>query len=176
MAKWIIDSDHSVAAFAVKHFMIADVHGQFNKISGTINFDPPDLTTFSVEASIDTSVMTTGVEKRNAHIKSPDFLDADGFPEMTFKSTRVELTALNGFRVHGELTIRGITKPVVFDAEYLGPMKSPWGETTLGLRATTTIDRGEYGVMWNEKVENNGVVASWDVRITLNVEADLSGD
>jgi polyisoprenoid-binding protein YceI len=176
MSKWVIDSDHTVAAFKVTHFMVADVHGQFNKISGTIHFDPPDLTTFSVDVSIDTSVMTTGIEKRDAHLKSRDFLDVANFPDMTFKSNRVELTGLNRFNVNGELTIRGISKPAVLDAEYLGPIKSPWGETTIGIRAATTIDRFDYGEMWNEKLENNGVVAGRYVHITLNAEADLTGD
>jgi polyisoprenoid-binding protein YceI len=176
MAKWTIDPDHTVAAFSVRHFMVADVLGQFNRIGGTIRFDPPDLTTLSVEVSIDLSVMTTGVQKRDAHLKSVDFLDVAKFPEMTFKSSRVELTGINGFKVYGDLTIRGISKPAVLDAEYLGPIKSPWGETCIGVRATTVINREDYGMTWNEKMENNGVVVGREVRITINAEADLSED
>jgi len=173
MARWIIDPDHTVAAFAVRHFMIADVRGQFNGVSGTIYFDPPDLRTLKAEVVINSSVMTTGVEKRNEHLKSQDFLLVGEFPEMAFKSSGVELTGLNSCKVHGSLRIRGIEGPVVLHAEYLGPVRSPWEETTVGFKATTTINREDFGMTWNVKMENGGLVAGKDVHITLHAEADL---
>jgi len=176
MAKWTIDPDHSVAALRVRHFMIADVRGQFNKLSGTIYFDPPDLTSVSVEVAIDASVMTTGIIKRDEHLQGPDFLDTAKFPEISFRSTKVEITGLTSCKVAGELTVRGITKPVVLDAEYLGPVKSPWGETSIGIRATATVNREDFGMTWNEPMENNGFVVGRDVHLTLHIEADLAED
>lgn len=174
MARWIIDPDHTVAAFAVRHFMVIDVRGQFNGINGTINFDPPDLLSLSAEVSINTPVMTTGIPKRDEHLKSPDFLNVEKFPEMKFKSGGVEITGINCCKLHGTLAIRGIEKPVVLDVEYLGPIKSPWGETTLGFKASALINREDFGMFWNEKMENNGFVVGREVRITLDAEADLA--
>ncbi|MGD2080051.1 MAG: YceI family protein [Nitrospirota bacterium] len=174
MARWIIDPDHTVAAFAVRHFMVTDVHGQFNGINGTINFDPPDLTSLSAEVTIGSSVMTTGIPKRDGHLKSPDFLDVEKFPEIRFRSGGVELTGLNGCKLNGTLAIRGIERPVVLDVECLGPIKSPWGETTLGFKASTSINREDFGMTWNEKMEKGGFVVGREVRITLDAEADLA--
>lgn len=173
MAKWIIDPDHTVAAFIVRHFMITDVRGQFNRISGTINYDISDLTSLSVEVAIDASAMTTGIAKRDEHLKSQDFLYVEKFPNITFKSGKVELTGINSCKVHGDLTMRGVTKPAVLDAEFLGPIKSPWGETCIGVSARTEINRVDFGASWHEPMENNGVVAGENVHIILHAEADL---
>jgi polyisoprenoid-binding protein YceI len=174
MARWIIDPDHTVAAFAVRHFMVTDVHGQFNSISGTIYFDPPDLKSLSAEVTIHASVMTTGITKRNEHLKSADFLEVEKFPEIKFNSGAVELTGLNSCKLHGTLFIRGLERPVVLDAECLGPISSPWGETTLGFRASTSVNREDFGMTWNVKMEKGGFVAGREVRITLCAEADLA--
>jgi polyisoprenoid-binding protein YceI len=174
MARWIIDPDHTVAAFAVRHFMVTDVHGQFNSINGTIYFDPPDLTSLSAEVIIHASVMTTGITKRNEHLMSPDFLEVAKFPEIRFKSGSVEFTGLNSCKLLGTLSIRGIERHAVLDAEYLGPINSPWGETTLGFRASTSINREDFGMTWNVKMEKGGFVAGREVRITLCAEADLA--
>jgi polyisoprenoid-binding protein YceI len=176
MAKWIIDPDHSVAAFAVRHMMVSNVHGQFNNISGTIQFDPADIAHALVEAEIDVSGIYTGIQKRDEHLRSPDFFDVEKYPQVRFKSTTVESSGGNRFRLAGNLTIHGITRPVAFDAEYLGPVKgTEEGETCVGFTASTTINRGDYDIIWNVALlEKGGVVVGREVQITLDVEADPS--
>jgi polyisoprenoid-binding protein YceI len=162
MAKWIIDPDHSVASFVVRHMMVANVRGQFNRISGTIHFDPADMATSSVEVAIDASGIYTGIQKRDNHLRSPDFLNVESCPQITFKSTHIETTRENRFRVTGDLSIRGISRPVTLDAEYNGPEKSPYGETSMGFIATT-IDRGEYNMTWNVLLK----VASYGKKVLI---------
>jgi len=177
MSAWNIDPAHSVAAFSVRHMMVTNVRGQFNNVTGTIKFDPSDIGNSSVEAKIEMSSLTTGNEKRDEHLRSADFFDAAQYPEITFKSTKVEPAGSNHGRITGELTIRGTTHTVSMEAEYLGPVKSPedlGGETTMGFSASLTIDREDFGVNWNVPLEGGGLVVGKEVRITLDVEADLA--
>ncbi len=173
MAKWNIDSDHTVAAFTVRHFMITLVRGQFNKISGTIQFDPENPDLCSVEAAIEASGVYTGIPKRDDHLRSADFLYAEKFPFIRFKSTRVEKSGVNYFKVAGDLTIRDVTLPVSLDVEYLGQVKDPFEEgLSIGLNASTRINRLDYGVNWNYDMEKGGLVAGKEVNLFLEVEAD----
>ena len=174
MVKWVIDPDHSVAAFVIKHMMVANVRGQFNKISGTIHFDPADLSKSFVEVSIDASDIYTGIQKRDNHLRSPDFFDTATYPHIIFKSTKVEGAGENKFKVNGDLTIHGVTRQVTFDVEYYGPEKSPYGETSIGFTATAMVNREDYGLLWNVALESGGVMIGKDVRILLDIEADLS--
>jgi len=174
MSTWIIDPDHSVAAFAVKHLKIAYVRGQFNKISGTITFDPTDITKTATEATIDAASLITGIRKRDDHVMSADFIEVSAFPFITFRSTKVEGAGENRAKMTGDLTIRGITKPVTMDVEFSGPVKSPYGgEITMGFSASATVDRFTYGVSWNEIMEDGGFMIDKDVKITIDIEADL---
>jgi polyisoprenoid-binding protein YceI len=174
MAKWNIDSDHSVAAFKVRHFMITLVRGQFNKIAGTIELDPENPALGSVEASIEAAGVYTGIPKRDDHLRSPDFLDVGKYPHIRFKSTGVEKVGVNYFKVAGDLTIRDVTLPVSLDVEYLGQVKDPFEEgISIGLTASTRINRFDYGANWNVDMEKGGVVAGKDVSLFLEVEADL---
>jgi len=163
-----------VASFVVRHMMVTNVRGQFNRISGTIHFDPADMANSSVEVVIDTSGIYTGIQKRDDHLRSPDFLDAANHPQITFISTNVETTREKGFRVIGDLSIRGISHPATLDAEYNGPEKSPYGETSMGFAATTRTNRGDYGMTWNVLLESGGVMVGKEVLISLDVEADLT--
>ena len=175
MAKWIIDSDHSVAAFSSRHMTIANVRGQFNKIAGTIDFEPGNLSNASVEVVIDVKSITTGIRKRDEHLLSPDFLDADKYPEIIFRSTRIEGSGDRRFKVEGDLTIHGITRPVTLDVEYSGPVKSPFGgETAIGFAAAITINRFDFGVKWDVPMEDGSLIVGKDIQITLDGEADLS--
>ena len=175
MPQWIIDPDHSVAAFTVRHMMVCTVRGQFNGVSGSIRFDPAAPELASVEATIEVSGVHTGVRKRDDHLLSPDFFDVATHPVITYTSTRVEWRGGNRFTVIGNLTIRGITRQVVLEAEFYGPVTSPFGdETTIGFAASTVIDRMDFGVSWNEKMDGGGVVAGTRVAICLDVEADLA--
>jgi polyisoprenoid-binding protein YceI len=174
MKKWLIDSDHFVARFSVRHFMIANVEGLFNKITGVIQFDPPDLTSLSVEAEIDVRSLTTGLQERDEHLLSPDYFDAEKYPKIFFKSNHVEATGGNRAKVAGDLTIRGIRKTVTLDSEFFGPVKSPFsGKTCIGFSATGKLNREDYGMTWNVAMEGGGVVTAWDVQIHMELEADL---
>jgi polyisoprenoid-binding protein YceI len=174
MSTWKIDPDHTVAAFEARHFMITIVRGQFNKISGEIRFDPLNASLCSVEATIETSGLYSGISKRDEHLRSADFLDVEKFPTITFKSTGVEATGTTVRKVFGDLTIRGITRPVTLDVAHFGPVTSPFGgETTMGFSATTEINRFEFDVNWNYDMENGGRVAGKWVKIHLEAEADL---
>ena len=177
MKRWSIDPDHSAARFSVRHFMIANIEGLFSRIIGVILFDPPDLTQLSVEAEIDVKNLTTGHAERDEHLLSPDYFDAEKYPKILFKSTRVEAIGGNRGKVTGDLTIRGIKRPVTLDFEFSGPVKSPFsGITCIGFSATGKVMRGEYGMTWNETMEGGGVVTGTDVRINMEVEADLMTD
>lgn len=174
MAKWNIDSDHSVAAFTVRHFMITLVRGQFNKISGSIQFDVENPVLGSVEAVIEAAGVYTGIPKRDEHLRSPDFLDVEKFPFIQFKSSQIEQVGVNYFKITGELTLRGITRTVTLDAEYLGRVKSPFDEDiSIGFSVSTRINRLDYDVSWNYPLENGGLVAGNDLVLNLEVEADL---
>lgn len=174
MSQWRIDPDHSVAAFSIRHMMICNVRGQFNKISGTITYDAERPETSSVEAAIEAASIYTGIAKRDEHLRSSDFFDAAACPAINFKSTKVEKSGEGRLRVFGDLTIRCVTRPVAFEAEISGPVKSPFGdETTIGFTASTSLDREEFGVSWNEAMEGGGFIVGKEVLVYLDVEADL---
>jgi polyisoprenoid-binding protein YceI len=171
--KWLIDSDHVVARFSIRHFMIANVEGLFTKMTGVIQFDPPDLTQLSVEAEIDVRSLTTGHRERDEHLLSPDYFDVEKYPKILFKSTGVEVTGGNRGKITGDLTILGIRKPISLDFDFFGPVKSPFsGITCVGFSATGKINREDYGMISNIPMEG-GVVVGKDVQIHMEVEADL---
>ncbi|HEX9021532.1 MAG TPA: YceI family protein [Nitrospirota bacterium] len=176
MAVWIIDSDHSCATFAVLHMMLAHVRGQFYAMKGSIHFDPAGKTGGSVEVEIDVASVTTGNKKRDAHLLSSDFFDQPRYPKITFKSRSIELLDEKRGRIIGDLTLHGVTRPVTFETGYAGPVKSLYGgETTMGFTATLQINREDFGMMWgSEEIEGGGLMASRDILITLDVEADLA--
>jgi polyisoprenoid-binding protein YceI len=170
-----IDPDHSVAAFSVRHMMIANVRGMFNSVRGAIQYDAEDITRSSVEAVIDVACLTTGVKKRDEHLLSDEILDAAKYPTMNFRSTRIERRADGSLAVRGDLTIHGVTRPVTFTAEHFGPVKSPWGgEVSIGVICRGEIDREDFGVMWgSDPIPGGGLMTGRKVEITLDVEADV---
>jgi polyisoprenoid-binding protein YceI len=176
MAKWNIDPAHSVASFSIRHMMITNIRGQSTGITGTIEFEPPDIEKSSVEARIAVTSLSTGNKKRDDHLFSSDFFDAEKYPDMIFRGTVVEKTGTNRGKIAGDLTIHGITLPVTMEVEYFGPVKSPQdlgGETSLGFTASFTINREDFGVAWNMPAGNGNFVVGKDVLITLDIEADL---
>jgi polyisoprenoid-binding protein YceI len=174
MAKWIIDEDHSVARFSIRHFMIANVVGLFSRLRGLILFDPPDPTRLSVEAEVEVQSLTTGHAERDEHLLSPDYFNVAKHPKILFKSTRVESIKENHFQLSGELTMVGITKPITLEADHLGPVKSPFsGKTCIGFSAVGKINREDYGMTWNEAMEGGGVVMGKEVKVEIDLEADL---
>lgn len=176
MAKWVIDPDHSVAAFVIRHLMVANVRGQFNKLSGIVFFDPSDIVNSSVEATIDVAGIYTGIQKRDDHLRSADFFDAANYPQITFRSDKAKINGSNRFSMTGDLTIHGITKTVTLDVEYSEPEKSPYGETSIGFAATTRINREDFGLMWNQALESGGIMVGRDVQIFIDIETDLATD
>jgi len=175
MTQWIVDPDHSVAAFSIRHMMIAHVRGQFNKIAGSIYFDPTNIDNSSVELTIDVSSIFTGVPKRDDHLRSPDFFDMEQYPNISFKSIRI--TSVNGtqVKVTGDLTIHGITRQITVPVEISGPVKDPFGDgLSLGFTASAIINREDYEIKWNQPMADNGIMVGREVRLLIDVEADLT--
>jgi polyisoprenoid-binding protein YceI len=168
---WKIDPVHSVAEFKVKHMMIANVKGQFTGVSGALSLDESDLTLSRIEATIDAASINTREPQRDTHLKSPDFFDVEKFPTLLFKSTHLSRNADGELQVAGELTIHGVTRSVTFEVEGpTPPVKDPWGNTRVGLSATTKINRKDFGLTWNAALETGGIMVGEEVTITLEVE------
>jgi polyisoprenoid-binding protein YceI len=170
--KWQIDPQHSDAQFAVTHLMISKVRGEFHGLKGTINLDDKDVTKSSVEVTIDANSVDTREPDRDKDLRSEKFFYVEKFPTLSFKSTKVEQGADGNLKVTGDLTIRGVTKQVVLDVTAPKPaIKDPWGLQRTAFTATTKINRQDFGVAWNAKLDSGGVVVSDNVDITLDVEA-----
>lgn len=170
--RWEIDSGHSGIHFSVRHMVVAKVRGQFARWSGRLVVPGgDDFARGRAEVIIDASSIATGVADRDAHLTSPDFFDVARFPELTFRSTGVEKVTASRYRVTGTLTIRGVAREVVLDAEYAGTTKDPWGNERLGFSATTAIDRKDFGLTWNQLLEAGGVMVGDRIDISLEVEA-----
>jgi polyisoprenoid-binding protein YceI len=170
-AKWDFDPVHSSIGFSVRHLMVAKVRGQFLKWSGTLSLDEADVTNSEVEATIEAASIDTREPKRDEHLRSADFFDAAEHPALSFQSTRVDKLSAESYKVAGTLTIRGVAKPVVLTAEFLGKGKDPWGGTRLGFSASTSIDRRDFGLTFNMPLEGGGVVVGDKVDIEIEVEA-----
>jgi polyisoprenoid-binding protein YceI len=169
-ATWKSDKAHSQVNFSVAHLVISEVTGSFRDFDATIVADNDDLSAASFEATIKAESIDTGVENRDKHLRSDDFLNAAKFPEIKFKSTDVEETGDDAFKIVGDLTIRDVTKRVALDVQYKGSIKDQRGNTRLAFKATTIVDRFDYGVKWDKTIESGGLVAGKDVEITLLLE------
>ena len=168
---WKIDPAHSRAEFKVKHMMISNVKGSFNGLTGTLIEDTTDPTRSQVEASIKIGTISTGDEQRDVHLKSADFFHHEQHPVMMFKSTKIEKKGDEDYAVTGDLTLHGVTKPVTFAVEGpSAPGKDPWGNTRIGLSATTKINRKDFGLTWNAALESGGILVGEDVQIALDVQ------
>jgi polyisoprenoid-binding protein YceI len=173
---WQIDPNHSAAQFAVRHLAISTVRGAFTKVSGTIQFDDKDIAKSSVDVTIDAASVDTRVEGRDKDLRGDHFFDVEKYPTLTFKSTKVEQVEVGKLKVTGDLTIHGVTKQVVLDVE--GPtaaVKDPWGNQRAAANASTKINRQDFGVKWNAKMDNGGWVVGDDVAITIDVEMVQKG-
>src|SRR5258706_1637993 len=168
---WAIDRVHSTAQFKVKHMMISNVLGEFTSITGLLERNENDATKSKIRASIDASTINTREPQRDSHLKSQDFFHVENHPDLTFNSTSISKTADGELQVSGDLTIRGVTRNVVFDVEGPSPeQKDPWGNTRIGLSATTRISRKEFGLTWNTVLEAGGLLVGDAVTITLDVQ------
>jgi len=167
---WKLDPAHSSAEFKVKHMMISNVKGSFSGLSGALTEHTVDSTLSSVQASVPVSTVTTGDAQRDAHLKSADFFDAEKYPTLDFNSTKVVRKG-DAYEVTGDLTIHGVTKPVTFAVDGpSAPGKDPWGNTRIGLSATTKINRKDFGLGWNAALETGGFLVGDEIAITLEVQ------
>lgn len=171
VSTWNIDPAHSVAEFKVKHMMISNVKGRFVGIKGSLSLDDEDVTHSQVEGSIDAASLNTHEPQRDTHLKSPDFFDVEKFPSLSFRSSRVARSGDGGLEVTGDLTIRGVTRSVVFTVDGpSAPAKDPWGNVRLGLAATTKINRKDFGLTWNAALETGGLLVGDEVSINLELQ------
>src|SRR5262245_25930010 len=168
---WNIDPAHSGINFSVRHMVVSKVRGRFTRFSGTLAIDDADLARSTVEATIDAASIDTGTAQRDAHLRSPDFLDVERFPEIRFRSTRIHKLGDDLYHVAGDLTIRGVTRQLVLDVELGGRAKDPWGNERIGFTASTSLDRKEFGLTWNQALEAGGLLVGDRVDIELEVEA-----
>jgi polyisoprenoid-binding protein YceI len=169
-SRWDIDVGHSAIHFYVRHMVISKVHGRFARWAGAIELDPQDLTRSSVEVSIDAASIDTQVADRDAHLRSADFLDVAKYPQLTFRSRKIE-KAGDGYRVTGDLTLHGVQREVVLDAEFAGTGKDPWGNERAGFSARASLDRRAFGLVWNAALETGGVLVGEKVEIAIELEA-----
>ncbi len=168
---WNIDSDHSSVGFKVKHLMVSNVKGSFEKFTGTVDLNEKDITKSKIDVAIETTSINTGVNKRDEHLRSADFFDVTKYPAMTFTSKKVAKSGKGKLKVTGDLTLHGVTKEVVLEVE--GPTaesRDPWGNTRKGASATTRINRKDFGLGWNKALETGGVMVGEDVLIYLEIE------
>jgi len=170
VSTWEIDPAHSHAQFKVRHMMISNVKGEFTKLSGTVKIDSANVTRSTVNITVDTTSISTRDTQRDGHLKSPDFFDVEKYPTITFKSTKITSTG-DGLELTGDLTMHGVTKPVTFEVDGPTPeTKDPWGNIRRGVEATTTIDRKDFGLVWNASLETGGVMVGDKVHLTVDAE------
>ncbi len=170
-AQWNIDPAHSGAYFVVRHMVVSKVRGSFTRWGGVITADEASPAQSKVEVRIEAASIDTRDAQRDSHLRSADFFDAERHPEITFRSTRVEPLQGQHFRVTGDLTIRDVTRPVTLEVELLGRGKDPWGGERVGFSAKTSINRGDFGLKWNQPLETGGMLVGEKVEIEIEVEA-----
>jgi polyisoprenoid-binding protein YceI len=169
--KWQIDPVHSSLTFGVRHMMVSTVRGSVGGLSGTLDFDPQRPEAAAIQVVADPATITTGEPKRDGHLRSPDFFDAASYPRIRFTSTKVVPQGDDRFEVHGELEIRGVTRPVTAEAQIEGLFDDPQRGRRAGFSATTTIDRREWGLVWNQPIANGGLLVGEKVKIELGLAA-----
>ncbi len=165
-----LDPSHSSVGFSTRHMMVSKVRGRFGTVSGAVTV-ADDPAASSVQVSIDAASIDTGVPDRDAHLRSPDFLDVETHPSLTFTSTRIFDIEGTDFRVEGELRVRGVTRTVVLDATFEGGGKDPWGGERIGFSATTEVDREDFGLTWNQVLETGGVLVGKAIKVEIEAEA-----
>ncbi len=169
--KWALDTAHSSVDFSVRHMMIANVKGTFTSFNATIEADPADLTTANIEFSVDTASVDTRNKDRDGHLVSADFFDSANYPAMTFKAVAIEKTDDGEYNLIGNLTLRGVTKQETFAVTFEGQGKDPWGNEKAGFSVTGTLNRSDYGLVWNAALETGGVLVGDKVKVNLQIQA-----
>ena len=167
---WQIDTAHTSIDFSARHMMISKVRGRFERFSGTVNLDEQNPQNTRVDVTIDAVSINTREEQRDGHLRGADFLNVEQYPEIRFVSTKVERTGNATAKLHGDLTIRDVTRPVVLDVEYVGQSKSPWGTTNYGFEGRTKLNRKEWGLTWNVALETGGWLVSEEIGVDIQIE------
>lgn len=168
--KFVLDHAHSSIDFSVRHMVITNVKGFFGQFDAELMYDDADITKSSVKVTIQAASINTNNENRDNHLKSPDFFDAEKYPEITFTSTKIEKVG-EDIIMHGDLTMRGVTKQVSFPFVINGPITDPWGKVRFGAEGGLTVNRQDYGVSWNKVLDTGGLTAGNDVKVNLQIEA-----
>jgi len=171
---WTIDPSHTTVEFVAKHMMITTVKGRFADVTGTIVADEENLADSSVQVTMQAASLDTRSEYRDAHLRSPDFLDVANYPEVTFRSTGLRGTK-ESFTLTGDLTIRGVTRPITLDVTFEGEGKDPWGGTRASFSAKGKFDRRDFGLTWNVALETGGILVSNEVKINVEAQVVLQG-
>lgn len=167
---WKADVAHSNVQFTVSHMVISEVSGRFQNFDATLVQSKDDFSESKLNATIKASSINTDNEKRDGHLKSPDFFDAEKYPEITFVSKSFKAAGKNNYKISGDLTMRGVTKPIVLDTKFNGEMDGPMGNTIAGFKATATVNRKDFGIVWNKTLEAGGLLVGEDVDVVINVE------
>jgi polyisoprenoid-binding protein YceI len=171
LSTWRIDPDHTQVWFSVRHMMFATVKGQFPGVSGELRLNENDPSQSSIDVTLDAATIDTRSTQRDEHLRSADFFDVENHPKLTFVGRRVEPLGGSKYRVTGDLQIRGTTREVVLDAEETGRGKDPWGQEKIGFTASTSVDRKDFGLTWNQALEAGGVLVSDEVKIAIDGQA-----
>jgi len=167
---WKIDPSHSEVTFSVRHMMISNVRGRFEKFTGVVDFNEEHPAQSVIDVQIEAASISTRDAQRDAHLRSPDFFNAEAFPYLSFKSKRIELVDAENGRLYGDLTIRDITREVVLDVTHNGSSKSPWGATVAGFSASTKINRKDWDLTWNVALETGGLLVGDAININVEIE------
>jgi len=168
--QWAFDVAHSSINFTVRHMVVSKVRGRFTKFEGALAMDERDPSGGRVDVVIDAASIDTGVEQRDAHLRSPDFFDVEHYPTIAFTSTRVQKDASGAVKVAGDLTMHGVTRPVTLDVDYAGSAKDPWGGVRAGFSARATLDRKDWGLTYNQLLETGSVLVGENVEIAIEAE------
>src|SRR5688500_7933337 len=168
---WQLDTTHTSIGFTVRHMVVAKVHGRFTRFEGKLLVPDSDFTRAETEVTIDAASIDTQVEGRDGHLRSADFFDVEKFPTIRFRSMGVQAAGKDQYRIDGELTIRGVTRPVALKAEFLGAMKDPFGQDRVAFTATAQLDRKDFGLTWNKALETGGVLVADRIDLQLEVQA-----
>lgn len=174
--KWALDATHSSIEFSVRHMMFARVRGAFNAFEAEIEADPEDLTGASIRFVIDAASVDTNNGDRDAHLRSADFFDVDNYPKIEFQAKKIVSKGGGDYDVTGDLTIRGVTREETFSASYLGGGKDPWGNEKVGFSGSGTINRADYGLVWNAALETGGVLVGDEIKFTIDIQAAAAGE
>ncbi len=169
-----IDTAHTTIGFSVRHMVVSSTKGAFNTFSGSFELDPADPTSLKASAKIDVKSIDTKNKDRDDHLRGADFFDADKHPEITFETTKVEKSG-SDYVLHGNLTMKGVTKPITLPIELSGPVKNPWGKTVMGFEGSCKINRKDWGITWNKVLDNGGVAVGEDVKLEISVEGIKRG-